>query len=81
VVSFKKKNWDKPFPEKIAKRVARISTGELPTWADQTLYEMGRLLGIYERTRTPEAAQELATSAEALHAIIEEINKRTVRKF
>jgi hypothetical protein len=78
MVSFKKKKyWNKPFPEKIAKRVARIPTMELTVWADQTLYEMGRLLGIYERVRTPEAVKELVTSAEALHAVIEELNKRT----
>ena len=78
MVSFKKKRyWNKPFPEKIAKRVARISTMELTVWADQSLYELGRLLSIYERVRTPEAVKELVTGAEALHAIVEELNKRT----
>ena len=78
MVSFKKKKyWNKPFPEKIAKRVARISSYELTTWADQSLYELGRLLSIYERVRTPEAMKELITGVEALHAVIEELNKRT----
>jgi len=77
MVVFKKKYWNKPFPEKIAKRVARIPTAQLSIWADQSLYELGRLLGIYERVRTPEAIKELVTGVEALHAIIEELNKRT----
>jgi len=77
MVNFKKKYWNKPFPEKIAKRVARIPTSDLTVWAEQTLYELGRLLSIYERNRTPEAIKELVTSTEALHAVIEEINKRT----
>jgi hypothetical protein len=78
MVSFKKKKyWNKPFPEKIAKRVSRIPTAELTVWADQTLYELGRLISIYERTRTPEAVKELVTTVEALHAVIEELNKRT----
>jgi hypothetical protein len=77
MVSFRKKHWNKPFPERIAKRVARIPTPDLTTWADQTLYEISRLLGIYERSRTPEAVKELVTSTEALHAVIEELNKRT----
>jgi len=77
MVNFKKKSWNKPFPEKIAKRVSRIPTADLTSWADQTLYELGRLLSIYERNRTPEAIKELVTSTEALHAVIEELNKRT----
>jgi len=77
MVNFKKKYWNKPFPEKIAKRVARIPTSDLTVWAEQTLYELGRLLSIYERNRTPEAIKELVTSTEALHAVIEELNKRT----
>ena len=77
MVSFKKKRWNKPFPEKIAKRVARIPTYDLTTWADQSLYELGRLLSIYERNRTPEAMKELVTGAEAFHAVVEELNRRT----
>jgi hypothetical protein len=77
MVSFKKKKWDKPFPEKIAKRVARIGTIDLTMWADQSLYELGRLLSIYEKTRTPEAMKELITGVEALHAVVEELNRRT----
>lgn len=74
---FKKKpNWDKPFSEKIAKRVSRIPTGELSVWADQTIYEVGRLLSQYERNRSVEAITELAEGAEALHAVVHELNKR-----
>ena len=77
MVSFKrKKNWDKPFSEKIAKRVSRIPTGELTMWADQSLYEIGRCLSNYERSRTPDSMKELADGAEALHAVIHELNKR-----
>jgi len=69
--------WDKPFSERIAKRVRRIPTNDLTTWADQSIYEIGRVLSIYERNRTPEASKELATAAEALHAVAHEINRRT----
>jgi hypothetical protein len=77
MVKFKKKYWNKPFPEKIAKRVSRIPSADLTTWADQTLYELGRLLSIYERVRTPEALKELLISTEAFHAVVEELNRRT----
>lgn len=76
---WKRKKWDKPFPEKIARRVARISTYDLTTWADQSLYELGRLLTIYERTQTKEALKELVLGAEAFHAVIEELNKRSTK--
>lgn len=73
----RKKKWNKPFSERIAKRVSRISSYDLTTWADQTIYEMSRLLGVYERTRTKQAADELVMGAEALHAVAEELRKRT----
>jgi len=74
---FKKKRWDKPFSEKISRRVKRISTPDLSVWADQSIYELGRLLNIYQRIRTPEALREVLLGAEALHAVIDELDKRT----
>lgn len=73
---FKNKNWNKPFSEKVAKRVSKIPTGELTVWADQSLYEMGRLISSYERTREKVYLDELLQGAEALHAVIHELNKR-----
>lgn len=73
---FKTKNWDKPFSEKIAKRVAKIPTGELTMWADQSLYDMGRLISAWERHREQAYLDELLTGAEALHAVVNELNKR-----
>lgn len=77
MVKFPKKNkWDKPFSEKIANRVRRIPTNDLSTWADQAIFEIGRTLSVYERSRTPDSSKELAIAAEALHAVAHEINKR-----
>ena len=74
---FKKKLWDKPFSEKIARRVKRIPTNDLLVWADQTVYEVGKLIGIYERHRTEVALKELLEATEALHAVVNELNNRT----
>ena len=74
---FRKRKWDKPFSAKIAKRVSKIPTNDLSVWADQALYEIGRLLSLYERHRTPEAMKELLDATEALHAVINELNKRS----
>lgn len=73
---FKKSRWDKPFSEKVARRVKRIPTQDLSTWADQTCYEFSRILRIYEKYQTPEASAELLVAAEALHAVSDEINRR-----
>lgn len=73
---WRKKNWDKPFSQRVAKRVTRIPTGELTHWADQSLYEMGRLLSSYERSRDKAVLDELLQGAEAMHAVIHELGKR-----
>lgn len=78
MVSFRtKKNWNKPFSEKIARRVSRIPTTDLLIWADQTVYQLGKLLTAYERNRNEESLKEVLDGAEALHAVIHELDKRT----
>lgn len=70
------KDWDKPFSEKVAKRVAKIPTGELTLWADQSLYDLGRLISAYERSKEKAYLDELMLGAEAFHAVVHELNKR-----
>lgn len=75
--SFRKPAWDKPFSEKIAKRVRKIPTQDLYNWTDQAIYETSRLLSTYQREGTAESMNELVDGAEAVHALVHEINKRT----
>ena len=77
MIPFKKGNWDKPFSEKVAKRVARIPTAELEIWIDQTLYEVGRCISMYLKTRDEVYLKEARSGAEALHAVVEELYKRS----
>lgn len=77
MIPFKKGNWDKPFSEKVAKRVARIPTAELEIWIDQTLYEVGRCISMYLKTRDEVYLKEARSGAEALHAVVEELHKRS----
>lgn len=73
----KKSNlWNKPFSEKLSKRVSRIPTGELEMWADQSLYELGRCLSAYSKSRDNYILQEALNGAEALHAVVDELNNR-----
>lgn len=74
---FKKKTkWDKPFSEKVARRVSKIPTGELEMWVDQSIYELGRCLSGYQKTREMFYLNEALSGAEALHAVVEELHKR-----
>lgn len=73
---FKKKTWDKPFPEKVAKRVSRIPTGELEAWIDQALTEVGKCVSLYTKTRDPIYLEEAVKGAEAVHAVTSELHTR-----
>ena len=71
-----KRKWDKPFSEKIAKRVSRIPTGELEMWIDQSLYDIGRCISSYQKSREQVFLDEARQGAEAMHAVVEELHKR-----
>jgi hypothetical protein len=72
----KSSSWDKPFSEKIAKRVSKIPTSELEMWVEQSIYEVGRCLSGYTKSREMVYLEEARTGAEALHAVVEELHKR-----
>lgn len=76
---FKDKDWDKPFSEKIAKRVSRIPTTELEMWIDQAIYEVGKCLSSYQKSREKVYLDEARNGAEALHAVVEELYKRSTK--
>lgn len=74
-----KKTWNKPFSEKVARRVARIPTGELEQWVDQATYEVGRCLSNYRKSGEQVYLDEALLGAEALHAVVDELNNRMTR--
>jgi hypothetical protein len=75
----KPQTWDKPFSEKVAKRVSKIPTAELEMWVDQAIYEVGRCLSGFSKNREQVFLDEARTGAEALHAVVEELYKRNTR--
>ena len=75
-----RKNWTKPFPEKVARRVSRIPSGELSSWSEQALNEIGRCLSSYSKTQDPRFLDEALVGAEALHAVVDELYSRFVLK-
>lgn len=66
----------KPFSTKIARRVASIPTTDLEMWADQALYDLGRCLSSYQKSKENVFLDEARVGVEALHAVVEEIYKR-----
>ena len=77
MVKFRKKEiWVKPFSEKVSKRVAKIPTAELEMWIDQALYEVGRCMSLYNKSRENIYLEEALNGAEALHAVVNELKVR-----
>ena len=76
---FKKEAWTKPFPEKVARRVSKIPTGELEMWADQAITEIGRCLSGYTKNRDNVYLDEALKGAEALHAVVDQLHTRMTK--
>jgi len=74
----KKEIWIKPFSEKVSKRVEKIPTAELENWIEQATYEVGRCMSMYNKShREMTYLDEALVGAEALHAVVFELKKRT----
>jgi hypothetical protein len=71
--------WIKPFSEKVSKRVAKIPTAELEMWIEQSIYEVGRCMSAYGKNREQVYLDEALLGAEALHAVVDELNRRSTR--
>lgn len=75
---FGKKPWDKPFSEKIASRVKKVSTAQLSPWIESSAYEITRCIREYEKTGDSFFLDEALTGAEAVHAMVDELRTRSV---
>lgn len=76
---FKKKEpWDKPFSEKLAKRVSKIATADLLSWTEQALSETNRCISKYQANNDAVYLEEMLLGAEAIHCLVSEFHKRTV---
>lgn len=73
-----KKIWDKPFNEKVARRVSKIPNHELLLWAEQSLSEINRCISAYQRNGEDFYMHEALLGAEALHAVINEYRNRVM---
>lgn len=69
------KKAGQPQPTKLQKRIAGISTPELVTWAENSLFAIGKNV-VHHRRDGVEMLYEAKMGAEALLAITEELIKR-----
>jgi hypothetical protein len=65
--------------EKVAKRVSRLSEGELLDWADVSGTAIARTLRDYQRSHEPELLQEAADAVSALQGVIDTLTEREKR--
>ncbi len=61
---------------KVRDRLQRIPTGELGTWADNIVSQIGRDISTYYRDADPVQLSEAKMAAETLLALIEELDRR-----
>lgn len=65
--------------EKVARRVSRLSEGELLDWADVAGSGIARTLRDYHRSHEPELLQEAQEAVSALQGVIDTLTERTLR--
>ena len=66
---------------KLQKRVGMISTPELVTWAENSLFVIGRDVTGWMRSKDIAMLDEADLGAEALYAITQELKKRAKNDF
>jgi len=75
---FQKKTGGHQHQTKMEKRVATIATPDLVMWAENALYVIGKEVTHWTRDKSDDALEEASLGAEALTAIIKELQKRSI---
>ena len=78
---FKKKTDGHQSQTKLQKRISQISTPELVTWAENSLFVIGKEVTGWMRTKDAALLDEADLGAEALYAITQELKKRAKNDF
>lgn len=61
---------------RLQRRIGKIQTADLPNWADAQVFSVEKALGLYRRSRRLEALTEALEAAEALYALVRELDRR-----
>ena len=63
---------------KLEKRISGIGTPDLIMWAENALFVIGKEITHHQRSKSEDALDEALLGADALVAIIKELQKRAV---
>ena len=74
----KNKVVERNFPEKMAKRVNKIASADIPGWIEQSLSETNRSLSAYMKTQSEDSLKEMLIGAEAVNCLVSELYNRNV---
>jgi hypothetical protein len=72
----KKRDGHQP-QTRIEKRVSTISTPDLISWMEQSMYTIGRHITIWQRQQSEADLDEIVMGAEVFHAIARELKRRS----
>ena len=62
---------------RIEKRVAAISSPDLITWMEQSMYTIGKHITVWQRSQSKADLDEVVMGAEAFYAIARELKRRS----
>jgi hypothetical protein len=62
---------------RIEKRVATISTPDLISWMEQSMYTIGKHISAWQRQQSEADLEEVLMGAEAFQAIARELKRRS----
>lgn len=74
---WKKKQQPETPKTDLEKRIDKIATPDLMSWADQALFGVGRSLSDWERYKNEDSLEEAYMGAEALAKVLAAIIQRT----
>jgi chloramphenicol 3-O-phosphotransferase len=75
---WERKPLEKPFSEKLSRRVSKIPTADLSMWIEQALSETNRSMSAYLSSGNNIHLDDALVGAEAINALVSELHRRTV---
>jgi len=75
MISLKKQDGHQP-QTKIQKRISRLPSAELVTWAENALFVIGKEITGWQRSGNKEMLMDSELGAEALLEIVKELKRR-----
>jgi hypothetical protein len=66
---------------RIEKRVSMVSTPDLVTWMEQSMFTIGRHITTWQRNQSEADLDEVLMGSEVFYAIAKELKRRSTNSF